>query len=88
VKRIRHDRRVRVAPCSASGKARGEAIDAQAKILEDTALVQQLEKRKYWLMSRLLGPIRAAIRWARRQPTPPSVTLAITSVEGGADAAP
>jgi PPOX class probable F420-dependent enzyme len=88
VKRIRHDRRVRVAPCTAGGKVRGEAIDAQAEILEDTALVQTLEKRKYWLMSRLLGPIRAAIRWVRRQPTPPSVTLAITPVEGGADSAP
>jgi hypothetical protein len=50
--------------------------------------VQELEKRKYWLMYRLLGPIRGAIRWMRRQPTPESVTLAITPVEGGADGAP
>jgi PPOX class probable F420-dependent enzyme len=85
VKRIKRDSRVRVAPCTASGKVRGEAIDAKAEILEDTALVQKLEKRKYWLMYRLLGPIRGAIRWVRRRPMPPSVTLAITPLEGGAD---
>lgn len=88
VKRIKHDNRVRVAPCTASGKVRGDATDARAEILEDTTLVRELEKRKYWLMYRLLGPIRGAIRWVRRQPTPESVTLAITPAEGGADDIP
>ena len=88
VKRIKHDSRVRVAPCTASGKVRGEAIDAQAEILEDTTLVRELEKHKYWFMYRLLGPIRGAIRWVRRQPTPEAVTLAITPAEGGADDIP
>jgi len=78
VKRIRHDSHVRVTPCSASGKVRGEAVDAQAAILDDVALVRELEKRKYWLMYRLLGVVRSALRWVRRQPIPESVTLAIT----------
>jgi PPOX class probable F420-dependent enzyme len=85
VKRIRHDSRVRLAPCTASGKIRGEAIDAEAEILADTALVQQLERRKYWFMSRVLGSIRGGIRWVRRRPTPPSVTLSITPTRGGVD---
>jgi PPOX class probable F420-dependent enzyme len=85
VKRIRRDSHVRVAPCSATGKVRGEAVDAQAAILEDISLVRALEKRKYWFMYRLLGGVRSAIRWVRRTPMPESVTLAITS--GGSPAA-
>jgi hypothetical protein len=78
VKRLRRDGHVRVAPCSASGKVRGEAIDAHAAILEDVSRVRELEKRKYWLMYRLIGGTRAALRWVRRQPMPASVTVEIT----------
>lgn len=79
VKRIRRDKHVRVAPCTASGKVRGEAIDAEARILADTARVQALEARKYGLLYRairLFGGIKRAVR---RQPAPDSVTIEIVA---------
>jgi hypothetical protein len=77
VKRIRRDGHVRVAPCGATGKVRGEAFDAEATILADTALVKALEVRKYGLIYRVIGLFRAISRGLRRRPTPESVTIEI-----------
>jgi uncharacterized protein len=77
VKRIRHDSHVRVAPCGATGKVRGQAFDAEATILADTALVEALEARKYGLIYRVIGLFRAISRGLRRRPTPESVTIEI-----------
>jgi uncharacterized protein len=77
VKRIRRDRHVRVAPCGATGKVRGEAFDAEATILADTALVNALEARKYGLIYRAIGLFRAISRALRRQPVSESVTIEI-----------
>jgi hypothetical protein len=77
VKRIRRDNRVRVAPCGATGKVHREAIEAEAAILADTALVEELEARKYGLMYRLIRLFSALSRRLRRQPAPEAVTIEI-----------
>jgi PPOX class probable F420-dependent enzyme len=78
VKRIRRDGHVRVAPCTMRGKIRGEGVDAEATILDDTSLVQKLEARKYGWRMRVIGRMIALGRKIRREPTPESVTLVIT----------
>jgi PPOX class probable F420-dependent enzyme len=78
VKRIKRDSRVRVAPCNAWGKLSGEAIDGEAAILADTALVERLERQKYGLSYRIVGSLTALVRWVTRKPAHESVTLAIT----------
>jgi PPOX class probable F420-dependent enzyme len=49
VKRIRRDPHVRIAVCDARGRLRGEAVDAEAKILPDSERerVERLLARKY-----------------------------------------
>ena len=77
VKRIRRDSHVRVAPCGATGKIHGEALEGEAAILGDTALVEELEARKYGLMYRLIHLLGVVSRTLRRQPVPDSVTIEI-----------
>ena len=78
VKRIRRDKHVQLAACSAGGKVRGDAFDGEAVILADTARVEALEARKYGLMYRLTRRFTAAMRWLRRKPAEESVTIAVT----------
>jgi PPOX class probable F420-dependent enzyme len=87
VKRIKRDSHVRVAPCSARGKPRGEPVDGVAAIVADTAHVQDLERRKYGWQGHVIATLTSLVRFVRRQPVPESVTLAITPMardEGGA----
>lgn len=77
VKRIRRDKHVRLAACSAGGKVRGDAFDGEATILADTARVEALEARKYGLLYRLTRSFTAAMRWLRRKPGEESVTIAV-----------
>jgi hypothetical protein len=67
-----------MAPCTGRGKLRGEAIDAQAEIVDDTELVEELEERKYGWQKHLAQAITATMRLIRRQPTPEAVMLVIT----------
>lgn len=78
VKRIRRDRHVRIAPCTARGEARGEALDADATVSEDTARVSELLARKYGLSYRAVRVFNAAARRIRRQSPSRSVTIRIT----------
>ena len=78
VKRIRRDDHVRVAPCTATGKVRGEAVDGVARIATDTSLVEALEARKYGWMHRAARLFTATSRKLRRQPAPDAVTIEIT----------
>jgi uncharacterized protein len=78
VKRIRRDSHVQVAPCSARGAIRGDAIDAQATIDPDTTAVQKLLARKYGWMYRAYMRFSALSRKLRRQQTPRGVTIRIT----------
>ena len=77
VKRIRRDGHVLVTPCSGTGKLRGESVQAEARVLADTTLVQRLLKRKYGLSYRLIHDYGAASRWLRHKPSPESVTIEI-----------
>ena len=77
VKRIRRDGHVRVAACGATGKVHGEAFEAEATILAETALVEQLEARKYGLMYRLVHFFGLLGRMLRRRPVPESITIEI-----------
>lgn len=56
VKRIRNTPRVRIAQSDARGKVQGEWVEATARVLEDTAAVNQQSKRlaaKYGLFYHL-----------------------------------
>ena len=77
VKRIRRNNHVRVAPCGATGKVHGEAFEAEAAILADTSLVEELEARKYGFMYRLIRLFGVVSRTLRGQPVSESVTIEI-----------
>lgn len=87
VKRIRRDRHVRVAPCGATGKVRGKALDGEATVLADTSLVEALEVRKYGLMYRVFRLYATISRRLRRKPKSESVTIVIVSAPAPADRA-
>jgi uncharacterized protein len=81
VKRIRRDPHVRLAPCSARGRPRGPAVDADASLVEETTTVRALLARKYprvWPAYRALMGVAAAIRRLRRQAPSPWLTIRIT----------
>jgi hypothetical protein len=56
VKRIRNNPRVRVVPSDVSGNPKGEWINGEARLIlaEETERVNQLVKRKYGLLKRLI----------------------------------
>ena len=67
-KRIRRERHVRVAACSARGAVHGPSFDGEATILDDTELVSASILRKYGLQARairLYGSTRAPPQPAR-----------------------
>ena len=76
-KRIRRDGHVRVTPCTAGGKPRGEPVEAEAVILPETVLVERLLARKYGLAYRAVRGLNVALRTLRRRPAVPAVTLEI-----------
>ena len=78
VKRIRRDGHVLIAPCSARGTPRGDAVDADATLDSDTAAVEKLLAQKYGWMYRAYTRISALSRRLRRQATPTGVTIRIT----------
>ncbi len=71
VKRIRRNPVVAIAACTASGRLRGDAVEARAEILPDSegAHVDELMKRKYRIDRILVLPLyRAVQRLRHRQP--------------------
>jgi PPOX class probable F420-dependent enzyme len=66
-KRIRHNPAVTIAPCSASGRLRGESMPAQAELLPAGELerVEQLIARKYRFDRILVLPIYRAVQRLR-----------------------
>jgi uncharacterized protein len=57
VKRIRRSGRVRIAPCTGSGKPLGDWVEASAEISQDAAKnteANQLGNKKYGLMKKLI----------------------------------
>jgi PPOX class probable F420-dependent enzyme len=78
VKRIRHDPRVTVAPCSFRGKPRGPAVEASATVVDDTEEVAALLTNKYGWTWRGYNLVMASVRRLRRQARPDAVTIKIT----------
>jgi PPOX class probable F420-dependent enzyme len=81
VKRTRRDTHVRLAPCNARGTPRGPAVDADAKLVEETTKVEALLARKYgwaWRGYRALMVVTAVIRRLRRQLPTAWLTIRIT----------
>ena len=78
VKRIRHDHHVRIAPCSARGAVRGEAIDAEATLDPETGTVEDLLARKYGWKYRAYMRFSVLARRLRGRPAPAGVTIRIT----------
>jgi uncharacterized protein len=83
VKRIKRDGHVRVAPCNARGKPRGEALDGMARILPESSHVEDLEREKYGWRMTVISLLTRVGRFIRRQPTPTSVTLTISPATDG-----
>jgi PPOX class probable F420-dependent enzyme len=81
VRRIRHDPRVTIAPCTATGRLRGTPVPAWAELLPDAevARVEPLMARKYRLDLLFIRPFRtlqAALH--RRRPGGTPVVLELT----------
>jgi uncharacterized protein len=82
VKRIRRNPSVTIAPCTATGRLRGEPVTARAELLPDSEIgrVDELMARKYRIDLIFVKPIRAAqAALHRRRETP--VILAITPTD-------
>ena len=81
VRRIMRDPVVTVAPCSASGRLRGEPVPARAELLSEGELarVEQLMARKYRVDRVLILPVYRLIQRLRgRRVGNEAVALAIT----------
>jgi len=70
VKRLRHDPRVSVAPCTVRGRSRGPAVDGTADIVDDTEQVEALLARKYAWAWPAYNLLMSAVRRSRRQAPP------------------
>jgi PPOX class probable F420-dependent enzyme len=70
-KRIRHDAHVSVAPCSASGKLKGEPVEAHAEFLPESerARVERLMEQKYRVDRVLVLPVYRLVQRLRGQAT-------------------
>lgn len=82
VRRIRRNPVVSIAACTASGRLRGEPVEAQAEILPDSdgPHVDELMKRKYRVDRVLVLPLYRALMRLRgkQQPGGKPASLAIT----------
>lgn len=83
VKRIRRDAHVRIALCDARGRARGEPVEADARILpeDERERVERLLAHKYWVDRHTVYPVYRLVMRLRGQQSrthEPPVTLEIT----------
>lgn len=77
VRRIRRNPHVRVAPCTATGKPTGTAIEGTATVVDIGPLVRELQREKYGWQKWLIESTYALSRKLRRQPTEEAVYLEI-----------
>jgi PPOX class probable F420-dependent enzyme len=86
VRRIRHTPFVKVAPCSPTGRLRGDPVDARAELLPQAELgrVEELFARKYRIDRVVILPLyrvmQRALHPRRQKKRPQQVILAITPV--------
>jgi PPOX class probable F420-dependent enzyme len=80
VRRIRRDPRVTIAPCTATGRLRGDPVPAWAELLPDAevARVDRLMAGKYRVDLLFIKPFRALQRALRRRPPETPVILELT----------
>ena len=83
VKRIRRNPRVTIAPCTASGRLRGEPVTARADVLpgDECSRVKELIARKYridLIFIKSIRSLQAALRHG--QPPAQEIALAVTPV--------
>ena len=86
VKRIRRDPHVRIALCDARGRIRGEAVDADARILpaDERERVERLLSRKYRIDRYTVYPVYRLVMKLRgrgSRTSEPPVALEITPRE-------
>lgn len=83
MRRIRRNPRVRVAPSDARGTPRGEAVDGTARLLGADAgeLVQDLLRRKYWLVKPALDVFNGLTGKLSRKPKAQSEYIEIVPAE-------
>ena len=70
LKRIRHTSRVTLAPCSATGKIKGPAIEGQARIISDAQTVANAQAtlaKKYGLVRKAFYTLRGALQALQRK---------------------
>ncbi|HEX6932219.1 MAG TPA: PPOX class F420-dependent oxidoreductase [Streptosporangiaceae bacterium] len=85
VKRIRRDPAVRIAPCTATGRLRGDQVPGFARLLPDSeiAAVERLIKRKYWADLIVIAPLRliqSCLHIGRTRSAPVIVSITPSSV--------
>ena len=69
IKRIRNSSRVTLAPSTAAGKVTGEAVEARARILDDSqeiARAEALLAKKYGTQRRIFYVVRSVVNAIRR----------------------
>ena len=76
-KRIRRDPHVRVAPCDARGRPRGDAVEATARVLDDPGIAERVLRRKYRIQKPALDAFNSLMSRVRRRPPGRSVTIEI-----------
>ena len=77
VGRIQRNPHVRVAPCTARGKATGEAIDGVARFVDEGDLVRRLQTEKYGWQKRLIESAYSVSRWVARKPAEEAVFIEV-----------
>jgi len=89
VKRIRRDPHVRIAVCDARGRLRGEAVDAEARLLPDSERerVERLLARKYRIDRFTVLPLYRLVlrlrgRGSRTQEPPVAIAIAPIDNDG------
>jgi uncharacterized protein len=77
VRRIRRDPHVRVAPCDARGRVRGEAVEGTARLVDEVELAERLIREKYGWQKVALDAYAAVSRTLRRRTKPAAVCIEI-----------
>ena len=83
VKRIRHTSHVTLTPCTASGRPKGESVEAQARIIANGAEIYTVKSalhRKYGLKRQVFYFAMEVVRMLRRRPDEKDAFIAIESI--------